>query len=90
MSSKGTTGGLLGHNFKLRIDILELMRKSKNKVFGVICGSFLEETIAFLILLKKVIWKKKKVYEWGVAKKITLLFYVLHQFNILKSIKIVT
>ena len=42
MSSKGVTGGAWGHSFKLTLDILELVMKSKKKegVLGVFNGSF--------------------------------------------------
>ena len=30
MSSKGATGGPLGYNYKLKLDIMEVLMKSKN------------------------------------------------------------
>ena len=37
---KGATGEPWGHNLKLTQDILDLIMKSKKKVFGVFSGSF--------------------------------------------------
>ena len=39
MSSKGATGGPLGHNLNVSLDILELQMKSKKKVLNVFYGS---------------------------------------------------
>ena len=45
---------LEGHNLKLKLDILQLMMKSKKKVLGV-----LEGNIAFLTTSKGALYKKK-------------------------------
>ena len=39
MSSKGATGGPLGHNLNLTLDILELQIKNIKKGLGVFYGS---------------------------------------------------
>ena len=41
-SSKGTTGGHLGHNLKLKLEVSELMMKKKKKegLLSLLNGSF--------------------------------------------------
>ena len=46
-SSKGVRGGLLGHNFNLTLDILELQMKSKKKVLGIFNGIFFCNLVEF-------------------------------------------
>ena len=50
MNSKGSTWGLWGHNFKLKLDILELQKKIKKKVLGVFNGSFETYTRCFEVV----------------------------------------